>query len=477
MKPRLVLKATLYYVDIVKKINPTFKHELVYIPKRTLTNPREPSKNNGYDNINDDYILRVKEIISSTKESYEILELMGQGTFGQVVQCRELSTNNLVAVKIIKRHRAFTAQGEKEINTLKMLNDHSRYKDKYLQLRDHFVFRGHICLVFELLSVSLHKVLKQKPRLSILDIKLISVRILETLASLADLHIIHTDLKPDNILLKSPDDLHDVKLIDYGSACLETDRPTNYHIQTAFYRSPEVIIKAPYHCAVDMWSFGCFVAELYLEKPLFPSGNEIILLHMMAKTLQSLPPDHMLHKGEKSQKFFHIKGTQSDVTKLREIGAHDISATSLDERITGHPRSDDDTEEDQKWLLDFLKKILVYDPDKRYTPRQALQHPFITSDPVIHSSSSISRTTEESNEIKTPSPPLHKPDAKPLKSILKKKSSKDLKVPLPQLDNTLDSTVALIYQQPRPTTGFINTYPFQSPQHPAMAYYTHYFSH
>lgn len=68
MKPRLVLKATLYYVDIVKKINPAFRHELVYIPKRTLTNPREPSKNNGYDNINDDYILRVKEIISSTKE-------------------------------------------------------------------------------------------------------------------------------------------------------------------------------------------------------------------------------------------------------------------------------------------------------------------------------------------------------------------------------------------------------------------------
>lgn len=47
--------------------------------------------------------------------------MLGQGTFGQVVQCRELSTNNLVAVKVIKRHRAFTAQGEKEINTLKMV--------------------------------------------------------------------------------------------------------------------------------------------------------------------------------------------------------------------------------------------------------------------------------------------------------------------------------------------------------------------
>lgn len=52
---------------------------------------------------------------------YEILELMGQGTFGQVVQCRELSTNQYVAIKIIKRHNAFTAQGEKEINILKMV--------------------------------------------------------------------------------------------------------------------------------------------------------------------------------------------------------------------------------------------------------------------------------------------------------------------------------------------------------------------
>lgn len=107
MKSRLVLKATVYYMHIIKKRNPTFRHELLHIPKRTLTNPREPSKNNGYDNINDDYILRVKETISSSKEKYEILELMGQGTFGQVVQCRELSTNCYVAIKVIKRHRAF----------------------------------------------------------------------------------------------------------------------------------------------------------------------------------------------------------------------------------------------------------------------------------------------------------------------------------------------------------------------------------
>lgn len=68
MKARFVLKATVYYMHIIKKRNPKFRHELINIPKRTLTNPREPSKNNGFDNINDDYILRVKEIISSSKE-------------------------------------------------------------------------------------------------------------------------------------------------------------------------------------------------------------------------------------------------------------------------------------------------------------------------------------------------------------------------------------------------------------------------
>lgn len=74
--------------------------------------------------------------------------------------------------------------------------------NRYLQLRDHFVFREHICIVFELLSVSLHKVLRQSPQLSISDIKPIAFRLLETLDLLKSLHIVHTDLKPDNILLK-----------------------------------------------------------------------------------------------------------------------------------------------------------------------------------------------------------------------------------------------------------------------------------
>ncbi|EIE78109.1 hypothetical protein G6F46_005224 [Rhizopus delemar] len=410
---------------------------------------------------------------------YEILELMGQGTFGQVVQCRELSTNQYVAIKIIKRHNAFTAQGEKEINILKMLNQAlNDDMNRYLQLRDHFVFREHICIVFELLSVSLHKVLRQSPQLSISDIKPIAFRLLETLDLLKSLHIVHTDLKPDNILLKSSDDLHDVKLIDYGSACIEHEMPLNYHIQTAFYRSPEVILRIPYDCSIDMWSFGCFVAEMFIGKPLFPSGNEAFLLYMMIATLKSLPPDSMLKKGIKSTAFFHLKGTQSDVTRLREKFTHDFQ--SLDERVMGC--ESEETNEDRICLLDFLKKILVYEPDKRYTPQQALNHPFITSSQPhstshIHTSLSTSPTTEESSEIKTP-PIKILPSTKPLKSILKKKESMDLKglvsPPQPQLENTLDSTIAFLYQ-PRPLIQPDPSLLQKNHSHPTLMMYPSYY--
>lgn len=82
----------------------------------------------------------------------------------------------------------------------------------------------------------------------------------------------------------SIDNIHDVKLIDYGSALLETES-LNYCVQTAFYRSPEVILHVAFGCAIDMWSFGCFVAEMYLGVPLFPSGNESTLIRMMVSLL------------------------------------------------------------------------------------------------------------------------------------------------------------------------------------------------
>ena len=64
----------------------------------------------------------------------------------------------------------------------------------------------------------------------------------------------------------------DIKLIDFGSACFE-NRTVYSYIQSRFYRSPEVVLGSPYSVAIDMWSFGCVAAELFLGLPLFPGGR------------------------------------------------------------------------------------------------------------------------------------------------------------------------------------------------------------
>lgn len=426
---RILKNASVNYLKLIETINPSFKSDQVFIPRRTLTNPREPSKNQGYDNINDDYILRVNDILGDI-EKYEILDLMGHGTFGQVVKCRALRTGDLVAVKVIKQQPAFIMQGDKEIRILRMLRDRPE-KHRFLQLIDYFSFRGHTCVVFELLSISLHGLFSQqisRPHMSIEDIQQISINVLETLSLLKEMRIIHTDLKPDNILMKSMDNIHDVKLIDYGSALLETEK-LNYCVQTAFYRSPEVILHVEFGCAIDMWSFGCFVVEMFLGRPLFPSGNEATLLHMMVSTLGCLPPEKMLKRGRDTNKFFTVQGTGSSAqTKLKDSNhnSHDLALakSTLKEKIMGFASNDDNSEEDslidnyaemqkREQLYDFVKDILVFEPLERKTPAEALQHPFIAS--VMKKSESTNNSITKSQQ---PSIPTSIPDvALPLSPV------------------------------------------------------------
>lgn len=84
--------------------------------------------------------------------------------------------------------------------------------------------------------------------------------------------IIHCDLKPENILLRSKSRT-DIKIIDFGSSCHVNERMYTY-IQSRFYRAPEIIFGIPYDLAIDMWSFGCILVELYTGFPLFPGESE-----------------------------------------------------------------------------------------------------------------------------------------------------------------------------------------------------------
>jgi hypothetical protein len=126
-------------------------------------------------------------------------------------------------------------------------------------------------------------------------------QILDALCVLREASIIHCDLKPENILL-CPGGGGQLKLIDFGSACFQ-GRTVYTYIQSRFYRSPEVVLGASYSTAIDMWSFGCVAAEMFLGLPLFPGASEHDLLGRILETLGPLPP-HLLGAGKHTSKFF-----------------------------------------------------------------------------------------------------------------------------------------------------------------------------
>ena len=154
-----------------------------------------------------------------------------------------------------------------------------------LRLRDKFIQKGHLCLVFELLSVNLYELIKQNQYrgLGLNLVRVFAGQLLDAMSMLKDAHIIHCDLKPENILLTAyaviPIDLTcseespTIKVVDFGSACHERHTVFTY-IQSRFYRSPEVMLGLPYSTAIDMWSVGCIAVELFLGLPLFPGSSE-----------------------------------------------------------------------------------------------------------------------------------------------------------------------------------------------------------
>jgi dual specificity tyrosine-phosphorylation-regulated kinase 2/3/4 len=104
-------------------------------------------------------------------------------------------------------------------------------------------------------------------------------------------NIIHCDLKPENILLKSPDK-SGIKVIDFGSSCFYQQRIYTY-IQSRFYRAPEIILGIPYTTAIDMWSFGCILTELFTGYPIFPGESEQEQLALIME-MKGIPDDYLL---------------------------------------------------------------------------------------------------------------------------------------------------------------------------------------
>ncbi|RAK96996.1 putative protein kinase Yak1 [Aspergillus ibericus CBS 121593] len=386
--------------------NPGFNYESSRNPRRVLTKPSKGVKNDGYDNEDSDYILYVNDILGSEeaghKNRYLILDVLGQGTFGQVVKCQNLKTGEVVAVKVIKNKTAYFNQSMMEVSVLDLLNSRYDKNDDHhlLRLKDTFIHRQHLCLVFELLSVNLYELIKQNQfrGLSTTLVRVFAQQLLNALSLLNKAHLIHCDLKPENILLKNLESPI-IKVIDFGSACDE--RQTVYtYIQSRFYRSPEVLLGLPYSSAIDMWSLGCIVVELFLGLPLFPGSSEYNQVCRIVEML-GLPPTWMLEMGKQSGEFF--EKTQDEfgrkTYRLKSLEQYSrehntkeqpskkyFQASTLEEIIRSYPmpRKNMKQAEIERELnnriafIDFVRGLLTINPLERWSPQQAKLHPFIT---------------------------------------------------------------------------------------------------
>ncbi|AOA61862.1 Serine-threonine protein kinase [Komagataella phaffii CBS 7435] len=383
---------------------PEFSYNIAKNPRRVLTKPSEPKLNNGYDNIDSDYIQYVHDVLGiEENKKYMVLDILGQGTFGQVVKCQNLKTQEIVAVKVIKSKAAFLNQSMIEAEILDHLNKNIDPQDvhHFLRLKDKFIHRNHLCLVFELLSSNLYELIKQNKfqGLSIKLVRKFAIQLLDSLCVLKNAKLVHCDLKPENILLVYPDKPQ-LKIIDFGTACYE-GQPVYTYIQSRFYRSPEVVLGLSYSTSIDMWSFGCIVAELFLGLPLFPGTSEYNLLARVIDML-GMPPHFMIEMGKNSPNYFtRINSTQykfknveqfsqdPDVWKRERESKSYFTHRYLNEIILNYelPKKNmtysmiDKEMRQRECLVHFLMGVLNLNPLKRWSPQQASAHPFITGQP------------------------------------------------------------------------------------------------
>ncbi|KTF77389.1 hypothetical protein cypCar_00004617 [Cyprinus carpio] len=207
---------------------------------------------------------------------YEVLEVIGKGSFGQVLKCLDHKTNEMVAIKIIRNKKRFHHQALVELKILDAVRRRDRDNcHNVIHMKEYFYFRNHLCITFELLGANLYELIKKNnfQGFSLGLIRRFAHSLLKCLQMLHKEKIIHCDLKPENILL-SQRGQGNIKVVDFGSSCYEQQRVYTY-IQSRFYRSPEVILGHPYSMAIDMWSLGCILAELYTGYPLFPGESEV----------------------------------------------------------------------------------------------------------------------------------------------------------------------------------------------------------
>jgi len=318
--PNPVIKAKDVYVQVVPDVRPP---QLSLAPSDTDSLQKSYTKDQKVDDEDGHYIVVPEADLtercrcsqhpcqSHTNPCVDQIEkLLGQGTFGKVVQAYDRKKGTKCAIKVIRSVPKYRDASRIELRVLSTLASNDKHNiNRCIHLRDCFDFRNHICIVTDLYGQSVFDFLKSNGFVPFPSshIQKFAKQLFTSVAFLHDLNLIHTDLKPENILLvnnnyqtftynrtvpSSSTTVNrsarhrkvlldpEIRLIDFGSATFNDE----YHssvVSTRHYRAPEIILNLGWSFPCDIWSIGCILVEFFTGDALFQTHDNLEHLAMM----------------------------------------------------------------------------------------------------------------------------------------------------------------------------------------------------
>ncbi|XP_018327736.1 cyclin-dependent kinase 6-like [Agrilus planipennis] len=300
-----------------------------------------------------------------TKNIYEEIDVIGKGAYGMVYKARNRSNNTIVALKKVKvplSEEGIPMSALREIGLLKQLDTYEH--PNIVRLLDichgqRFEKELVMFLVFEHVDQDLASYI-EKQALSFCGgintnkIRSMSKEILSGVDFLHSHRIVHRDLKPQNILVTQSGN---IKLADFGLAkTYDFEMRLTSVVVTLWYRSPEILLGLPYATPLDIWSVGCITAELYSLKPLFRGSSE----------------------GDQLSKIFQILGKPSEQEWPKTITPIKYNSFEVRKKLnlrTLIPNMCDNA-------YDLIMKMLCFNPDKRISAQEALEHNYFREEPI-----------------------------------------------------------------------------------------------
>ncbi|KAG9394375.1 Protein kinase domain [Carpediemonas membranifera] len=280
---------------------------------------------------------------------YKVLRMLGDGTYGSVIQAVHKQTGQIVAIKKMKKKYYMWEEcvNLREVKSLMKLQHVNIVRLLEVIRQDDSLY-----FVMEYADGGNMFQVTQK-RDKFLPEHKIRNMIFQILQGLHFMHAngyFHRDIKPENILISN-----DVlKIADFGLAREIRSRPpfTEY-VSTRWYRAPEVLLRSPkYSSPIDIWAVGTIMAELYTFRPLFPGNSEVDEIHKIVQVLGTPTGWDDCFRLSAKMNFRFPQAQPADLEKM--LGA-------------ASPEG-----------LDLIEKMLAYNPTLRPTAMQALQHPFFS---------------------------------------------------------------------------------------------------